>query len=136
VKAACAFAIGVLWIPHACAQQSKTVHTDDSFNGRQVELRTGETLAVTLSENASTGFRWTIPPEVARKFEKVLREKETSVEGTPNPPGSRGVRHFYFEVLEPGTADLELQYRRPWETGKAPARKFKLHVDVRPAAEP
>ena len=111
------------------------MHADDSFNGRQIELRTGETLAIALSETASTGFRWTIPPESVRKFEKVLHEKETSVEGTPNPPGAPGVRHFFFEVLEPGTVELELHYCRSWETGKPPARKFRLYIRVRPAQE-
>jgi inhibitor of cysteine peptidase len=136
VKIACAFAIGVLWIPQAYAQLGKTVQADDTFNGRQVELRAGETLAITLSENASTGFRWIVAPESARKFEKVLREKETSAEGTAGPPGTPGIRRFYFEASAPGTVDLELHYRRPWETGKPPARKFKLHIHVRPGSEP
>jgi inhibitor of cysteine peptidase len=109
------------------------VQADDSFNGRQVELHAGETLEISLPENASTGFRWTTSPESAHKFEKILREGEPSVQGG-GPPGKPGVRHFYFDAIEPGTVELELDYRRPWEAGKPPARKFKLRVHVGPGA--
>ncbi|MGB9459185.1 MAG: protease inhibitor I42 family protein [Bryobacteraceae bacterium] len=135
VKVACVFAIGALWIPPAYAQQSRIVQVDDSFNGRQIQLHVGETLAITLSENASTGFQWIPAPESARKSEKVLHEKQTSAEGAGGIPGKPGARHFYFEAIEPGTVEMELHYRRPWETGKPPARKFKLRIHVRPALE-
>ena len=132
MRAACVFLVGALWIPSADARPRKTVQADDSFNGRQVELNVGETLELSLSENASTGFRWMVPPESAHKFEKQLAE------GAGGPPGKPGIRHFYFEALEPGTVELELDYRRPWEAGKPPARKFKLRVRirVRPASGP
>jgi len=111
------------------------VQADDSFSGRQVELHVGETLKISLSENASTGFQWITPPESVHAFEKILREGEAVAEGEKGPPGKPGVRHFYFEAFEPGTVELELQYRRPWETAKPPARKFKLRVRVRPSLE-
>jgi inhibitor of cysteine peptidase len=107
---------------------------DDSFNGRQVELRSGETLELTLSENASTGYRWTIPPESVRKFDKILHERAQAAEGAGAPPGKPGTRKFYFEAVEPGAVELELDYRRPWEVAKTPARKFKLRIRVVPAS--
>jgi len=108
---------------------------DDSFNGHQIELRVGETLEISLAENASTGFQW-IAPDSAHKAEKILRKGEPLVEGASGPPGKPGVRHFYFEAFEPGTVELELHYRRPWETVKPPARTFKLRIRVRPVSEP
>jgi len=99
-----------------------------------VDLRVGETLEISLSENASTGYQWMISAESAQKLDKVLRERESSVEGAGGTPGKPGVRHFNFEALGPGTAELELEYRRSWEAGKAPARRFSLHVRVQPAS--
>jgi inhibitor of cysteine peptidase len=110
------------------------VQVDDSFNGSQVELHVGETLEINLSENASSGFQWLIPREAVRKLEKILHERGSAAEGADSPPGKPGVRHFYFEALGPGTVELELHYRRPWETAKPPARKFKLRIRVRPAS--
>ena len=110
------------------------VQVDEGFNGSQVDLRVGETLEISLSENASTGFQWIMSAESAQEIGRVLREQGSSIEGASGPPGKPGVRHFRFEAFAPGTADLELQYRRSWEAGKAPARRFSLHVRVRPAS--
>jgi len=136
VKVACVLVFGSLWIPPAHAQPRKIVQADHSFDGRQIELHVGEALEVSLSENASTGFRWITSPESAHKFEKILQEGKPSAEGTGGLPGKPGVRRFYFEAIGPGKVGLELHYRRPWEADKPPARKFKLRIRVRPASEP
>jgi inhibitor of cysteine peptidase len=107
------------------------VQVDDSFNGREVSLQAGDTLEVSLSENASTGFQWSVPPELKHRFDTVIREREQAVEGSSGPPGKPGVRHLYFETIGTGTAELELHYRRSWESKAPPARKFKLRVRVR-----
>lgn len=104
---------------------------DDSYHGREVSLQVGDTLAITLSENLSTGFRWTIPPELRPRFGNVLRESEEKAQGEAAPPGKPGSRTLLFEAVAAGTGELELHYRRPWETGAAPARTFQLRVQVR-----
>jgi len=134
VKIASVLVIGALWIPSTYSQRPKMVQVDESFNGRQVDIHVGETLLISLSENQSTGFQWTMQPESAHNFEKILHERKPDVEGTAGPPGKPGVRHFSFEAFRPGTAELELHYRRAWETAKPPARKFKLRIRVRPAS--
>jgi predicted secreted protein len=136
VKVARVLVFGALLISEACAQSGKMVQADDSFNRGQVALHVGETLDLSLSENASTGFQWVTSPESAHKVEKVLHQRVTDAEGAAVPPGKPGVRHFRFEAIEPGTVELELHYRRPWEASKPAARTFKLHVSVQPAQEP
>jgi predicted secreted protein len=122
-----------LLIPRVHAQPRKMIQVDDTFDGREVALQAGETLEVSLSENASTGYQWSIPPEVKRKLTPVLREREETVEAPGGPPGRPGVRHLYFEAVAAGTADLEIHYRRSWESNKQPARKFRLRVLVQSA---
>lgn len=134
VKAACGFIIGALWFPFTYAQPRKAMKADDSFNGREIELRVGETLEISLSENASTGYRWTIRPESVRKFDKILHERSQVAHGAGAPLGKPGTRGFYFEAVGPGAVDLDLEYRRPWEVDKTPARKFKLRIRVIPAS--
>lgn len=125
--------MGCLLIPRVQAQQRKMIQVDDTFHGREVALQVGETLKVSLSENASTGYQWSIPPELKRKLTPVLREREETVEAPDGPPGRPGVRHLYFEAAAAGTADLEIHYRRSWESNTPPARKFNLRVLVQPA---
>jgi inhibitor of cysteine peptidase len=131
VKLTLIVVIGALSFLSASARQPlKNVQADESFDGRTVELHVGETLMIKLPENASTGFRWIVPPESARKLEKILREEEQPVQGPGNLIGRPGIRNFYFQALKPGKVDLELYYQRPWETAKPPARKFKLHIRI------
>ena len=120
-----------LLIPRVQAQQRKMIQVDDTFHGREVALQVGQTLKVSLSENASTGYQWSISPEVKNKLTPVLREREETVEAPNGPPGKPGVRQLYFEAVAAGTADLEIHYRRSWERDKPPARTFKLRVLVR-----
>ena len=102
------------------------ISVDESSNGREVVLQTGQALKITLNENASTGFRWMIvgKPEVLRE------SKEETAEGPKCPPGKGGVRTFYFEVVRFGSGELELEYRRNWENAAKPARTFKILVRV------
>jgi inhibitor of cysteine peptidase len=131
VKLTLILVIGALCILSASARQPlKNVQADESFDGRKIELHVGETLIVKLPENASTGYRWIIPPQSARKLEKILREEDQPVPGPGNLIGRPGLRNFYFHALKPGKAQLELYYQRLWETAKPPARKFRLHIRI------
>jgi predicted secreted protein len=125
--------MGGLLIPCVHAQPRKMIQVDNTFDGREVTLQAGDTLEVSLSENASTGHQWSIPPELKRKLAPALREREETVEAPGGPPGRPGVRHLYFEAVAAGTADLEIHYRRSWESNKQPTRKFRLHVLVQSA---
>jgi predicted secreted protein len=109
------------------------IQADDTFDGRELALHIGETLEVRLAENASTGYQWSIPPELKHKLAPALRELQETIEAPAGPPGKPGFRHLYFEAVAAGNAELEIHYRRSWETKKPPARTFRLHISVRPA---
>jgi inhibitor of cysteine peptidase len=116
------------------AQQRNMIQVDETFHGREVALQVGQTLKVSLSENASTGYQWSIPSELNSNLTPVLRKREETVETPDGPPGRPGVRHLYFEAVAAGVADLEIHYRRSWERDTPPARKFTLRVLVQPAS--
>ena len=74
-----AFSIAA-FIPCISAQTRKTMRIDEKSDGREVSMRLGETLEITLSENASTGFRWGIPEALKNNLAPALREREETVE--------------------------------------------------------
>jgi hypothetical protein len=78
-------AIGCLVLPGVRAQQKTIIEVDDIFNGRELVLQAGQTLKVSLSENASTGHRWSVPPELKSKLTGVLNEQEDTAD-TPTGP--------------------------------------------------
>ena len=105
---------------------------DEKSDGREMNMRLGESLEITLSENASTGFRWGIPEALKNNLAPVLREREETVEAPAGPPGRSGMRHLFFEAVQAGTAEIEIHYGRPWEKDTEPARRFKVRVVVAP----
>ena len=102
---------------------------NDSFNGREVALEMGDVLEVSLSENASTGYQWSVKtkPDSLLEFE----DAEAGPQAPAGPPGKAGVRRFYFKAVGAGSGELELEYRRSWEKQKAAARIYKLRVRIR-----
>jgi inhibitor of cysteine peptidase len=116
-------------------QASRTmVHADESSNGQEVTLHPGDTLNIQLGENASTGYRWSVTEESKRSWNQTIRERDETVDAPAGPPGQPGVRHLFFDAVEAGTAQIEIDYARPWEKGKPPARTFRLRVQVQAAA--
>jgi predicted secreted protein len=109
------------------------IQVDDGFDGREVVLHSGEMLEVRLSENASTGYRWAMPVELNANWATTLREVEDKFEAKDPTPGKPGTRVLHFEAIQPGKAELVLEYRRSWE-GAKPARSFRLRLRVEPAA--
>ena len=135
MKLARLVAIGALLMTPGCVRAKKMVQVDESFNGREVVLHVGDTLEVKLSENATTGHKWSVLPQPDGELNKILRDGEQRVEAVDKPPGSPGVRYIDFEAIGTGSARLELQYRRVWEKDAAPGRRFGLSVRVLPSAD-
>jgi inhibitor of cysteine peptidase len=109
------------------------IQVDEGFDGREVVLRSSEMLEVRLSENASTGYRWAMPPELNANWASTLREVEDTFESTGSTPGKPGTRVLRFEAIQSGKAELFLEYRRSWADSAKPARSFRLRVRVEPA---
>ena len=46
--------------------------------------------------------------------------------------GGPGEHAWEFKAVAPGDCEIELSYRRPWQTDGPPAQAFKVHVHVTP----
>jgi inhibitor of cysteine peptidase len=115
------------------ARSGKMIQVDDSFNGREVTLHTGESLEVRLSENPTTGHRWNEPEEFRSGWTSVLKQVDDTFDSPGPVPGKPGTRILRFEAIQAGNADLVLHNRRSWDKDAEPARIFRLRVQVQPA---
>jgi inhibitor of cysteine peptidase len=108
--------------------KGKTITVTAKEEGTKVKLARGDLLQVRLEALPSAGYSW----QVAR-----LNEQQLKAEGKPEfekPAkkviGAKTTQVLRFRAEKAGTSDLELHYKRPFEKDKAPAKTFKLTVEV------
>ena len=94
-------------------------------DGRQVELKEGQTLVVSLESNPSTGYRW----EVDEVDETILQQTgKTEFKSESHLIGAPAQQIMRFEAVAAGRTSLRLVYRRPWEKTIEPVKVFSLQV--------
>ncbi len=101
---------------------------DENDNGQTVTMGAGDALQISLPENRSTGYVWSI----VTNDEAVLRptdEPTYAIEGEPLS-GAGGRVTFYFTAVSAGEVSLQLINARPAETAVEPAQTFALAVRV------
>ena len=111
----------------AYGQHPKMVEVDRSYDGREVTLKIGEVVELSLAENPTTGFRW----DFAVKPEPSCRIVENTFKPATDSPGKGGTHRWQFLAVHPGAGAIDLEYRRPWEKGTPATRTFKLTIRVR-----
>jgi len=117
------------WAPTATKTAASVMTLTDQDNGKTIELKKGATLIMQLSSNASTGYRWSAPSSTSVlkliKSDYKEQNQRTPIAGAP------GVQTFEWQAAGPGTATLQLEYRRAWEKNVSPAKVFSITLRVR-----
>ena len=106
-------------------------NSDASIEGRSEVVKRGDTLAVHLDANPSTGYRWELTRLAGTSVVQVGLpdyQPETAA-GVPRV-GAPGHTTFRFRAMQPGTSSIELAYRRPWETDVAAAKTLRFEIAV------
>jgi inhibitor of cysteine peptidase len=102
------------------------VLVDETFNGRTIDVTVGQTIEVRLPENPTTGFSWQLTsdggPACTMTGDQFI--------APAGPPGKGGDHTWNFKAVRPGECDIELGYRRRWESSATASRTFKIHVKV------
>jgi len=96
--------------------------------GRQLHLRPGQTLQVTLEGNPTTGYNWL----VVQVDEAVLKQVgEPEFKADSAALGAGGKITLRFQAVAAGNTGLLLAYKRPWEKDVPPEKTFTASVVVR-----
>ena len=118
-------AVALLAILTACGGADE-VKLDVIDDGDQVELKSDQTLVISLEGNPTTGYTW----EVAEVDEAVLKQVgETEFKPDTGDVGSPGMQTLRFETVSSGKTDLELVHHRSWED-EEPLETFSVQVVV------
>ncbi len=101
------------------------VETD---NDRTVDIHLGETVRVTLPENATTGYRWAID----RYDDEFIEALATEPHYTAKAIGSGGEVAFIFQGKKIGTGEIALKHWRHWEGDSSVTTRFRILLHVQP----
>ncbi|HEX5109946.1 MAG TPA: protease inhibitor I42 family protein [Vicinamibacterales bacterium] len=91
-----------------------------------MKVRVGDTVMVSLSESAGTGYRWV----VVSLDETSVRIAEQSYQSTSTAIGGSGVAVWSLEMTRPGRTRVELKKARPREPDEAKSQRFVIDLEV------
>ena len=111
-------AVSFLLIPTVSADSQLGIETQNSMTVSQ-----GATITVTLSENPSTGYTWTMN---ASSGLELVKDEYTKLEN--DRFGAEGSHEWVYLAVTPGLQKVRGEYKRPFEEGSA--RDYLLTVLV------
>lgn len=124
-----AFAVSACSKAPAPEPKAVTVALSPDTKAQPVSLNVGDTLAVELDGNPTTGFLWLVADGVATNV--IAQEGNASFSPKADMPGSPGKVTLTFKAKTAGEQKLELVYKRPFEAGKPPAKTVSVDVRVK-----
>jgi len=130
----CGFLLGLLVASTSVAAR---LDLTEAENGKDIILGKGDTLAVRLPANPSTGYSWYLAVSAATESE-ALGVLKIPGDGVYEPVksgttvGSPVTSVWILKALKPGGVRITFNYIRPWEKNVPPARTVSWPVTVRP----
>ena len=97
-----------------------------STTGQEAELSCSASFEISLPETPGTGFQWQMI-ENGEPVCKVTHEDFQPSVGV----GGQGSRHWQFQAVRVGAAEIRMALRRSWERSAAPAQSFTLRLVVK-----
>ena len=97
----------------------------EADDGRSVDLRVGETVGVTLPENATTGYRWAID----RIDPGIVEANEAKPRYPSDQTGSAGRVTFAFKATKAGSGEVVLKYWRHFEGDASVTKRFRIRLN-------
>lgn len=98
-------------------------------------LKQDQVFQVTLAANHTTGYKWMLAKVPDPKVVKLVTNNYVpdNAEGPDGRlrKGVGGHEVWTFQAMGPGRAMIMLNYVRPWEKDKKPAKSRSLEVEVR-----
>jgi len=97
-------------------------------DGRTVVVRDVAQVLVTLPGDRDSGLVWIVKSLDGTALARVGEPRFTPA--IPPTPGRGGTYDNAFDVIGTGTVELALGLRRPWQDGVAPAKPFRITLEV------
>jgi inhibitor of cysteine peptidase len=97
--------------------------------GRSVTVTAGDEIAITLAENPTTGYRWTID-SITSELTLMSSEFATPPDGRA---GAGGRRTILLHAVRPGAGEVQLRYERSWQSGSDQGRRCQFQFTITPA---
>ncbi len=85
----------------------------EADGGRTIPLRVGDTLRAELSENPTTGFRWSVTPSDTQ----LLAIEDDTYQPTGGGIGGAGRRVVRLKAKDSGTTSVSFALARAWAQG-------------------
>ncbi len=82
-------------------------------DGNPIRVKVGETVAVDLPSNITTGYTWQLDEQTDTSRARVATH--VYERGKGQLAGQGGTEHWTFEAIRAGEATIFLRYVRPWE---------------------
>ena len=106
-------------------------------DGRHLAINQGGEIQLTLNENASTGYRWSLGPLEPSLLELVSGAGVGSqAPGLPPAVGSPGQVVYRFKALRLGRTVLSLRLLRSWEGDRSTIDRFRLSLLIQAKSAP
>jgi predicted secreted protein len=102
---------------------------DEAQEGRLIISRLRDEIHVRLPETPSSGYVWDLVDPAAELIEVVADQFEMA-DGNEDRIGADGIRHLWLRVVAPGSGQIRLELRRPWQADAAPVRTFQATLDA------
>ncbi len=97
-------------------------------NGRTVDLRVGEEVALRLPENASTGYRWAVDAVDAN----LVEIHEGDYVSTSKAMGAGGEAQWSVKAKASGVTPIKLKRWRQWEGDRSIVERFEINLRISP----
>jgi inhibitor of cysteine peptidase len=114
----------------AVSPTSSQIQVNEDFN-KPLEINEGETFSIMLSANPTTGYQWTLKNPLDPTKLKLMHSQYQATATAVHIVGSGGKETWTFKALHKGNATITLQYHRPWEKEKPPARIKEYQVIIK-----
>jgi predicted secreted protein len=107
---------------------AETVKVNKDLNGKEIKVRTGDTIEVELQEPGATGYSWEIQALDAEHF-KVLSIRTEARKSGPMV-GAPVMKIWSISALKEGKSKLKFLLYRPWEGEKSAENNFVINVVI------
>jgi predicted secreted protein len=112
--------------------QDVAVRINAAQDGQSVEVGVNQRFAVELVGVPTAGYVWA--PAQMPAFLTRAGEATGPTIAAQNQPGYTGGSHWevlMFAATQPGSGELVIEQRRPWESNEPPAHTFRVTIVAR-----